>query len=139
MVQRLKQDRSSHKNRRTYTVEAVSRACKILQAFRHESETLRLRDLVARCNLNKTTVFRILCTMESAGLIEHFGSDCYLSRVRLASRQKFRLGFANSTHNSFFTEDVAQSLRQCAAAEGFDILEFNNRCSAKIALQNAEL
>src|SRR5208283_1946955 len=24
-------------------------------------------------------------------------------------------------------------------AEGFDILEFNNRCSAKIALQNAEL
>jgi ribose transport system substrate-binding protein len=110
-----------------------------LQAFRHESETLRLRDLVARCNLHKTTVFRILRTMENAGLIEPFGSDRYRSRVRLVSRQKFKLGFANSADNSFFTQDVAQSLRQSAAAEGFDLLEFSNRRSAKIALQNAEL
>jgi len=139
MVHGVKQNRSSHGNRRTYKVEAVSRACKILQAFRHESETLRLRDLVARCNLNKTTVFRILRTMQNAGLIEPFGSDRYRSRVRLLSRQKFRLGFANSARNSFFTQDVAQSLRISAALEGFDLLEFSNKCSAKIAVQNAEM
>jgi ribose transport system substrate-binding protein len=139
MVHQVKQESSSQVGGRTYTVEAVSRACRILQAFRHESETLRLRDLVARCNLNKTTVFRILRTMENAGLIEPFGSDRYRSRVRLASRQKFRVGFANSADNSFFTQDVAQSLRQSAAAEGFDLLEFSNRRSAKIALQNAEM
>jgi ribose transport system substrate-binding protein len=139
MVHLVKQERSSREDRRTYTVEAVSKACKILQAFRHESETLRLRDLVARCHLNKTTVFRMLCTLVDAGMIEPFGSDRYRSRVKLVSRQKFRLGFANSAHNSFFTEDVAQSLRQSAVAEGFDLLEFSNKCSAKIALQNAEL
>jgi ribose transport system substrate-binding protein len=139
MFQGMKQGDSLHGDKRTYAVEAVSRACKILQAFRHESETLRLRDLVARCNLNKTTVFRMLRTMEDAGLIEPFGSDRYRSAVRLVSRQKFRLGFANSAHNAFFTQDVAQSLRQSAAAEGFDLVEFNNKCSAKIAIQNAEM
>lgn len=82
MVHQVKQGQTSRGDKQTYTVEAVSRACKILQAFRHESETLRLRDLVARCNLNKTTVFRILRTMQNAGLIEPFGSDRYRSRVR---------------------------------------------------------
>lgn len=139
MVQGVKQDAASHRDSRTYAVQAIAKACKVLQAFRHESETLRLRDLVARCNLNKTTVFRILCTMENAGLIERFGSHHYRCRVRLVSRQKFKLGFANSADNSFFPQDVAQSLRQSAAAEGFDLLEFSNKCSAKIAVQNAEM
>jgi ribose transport system substrate-binding protein len=77
--------------------------------------------------------------MEDAGLIELLGPDQYRSRVRALNRRKFRLGFANSAQNSLFTQDVAEGLRRSAADEGFDLLEFNNKYSAKVAIRNAEL
>jgi ribose transport system substrate-binding protein len=128
-----------NRDRGSYTIEAVAKACKVLQAFRDERDTLRLRDLVARTGLNKTSVFRILCTMEAEGLVDVLGPDRYRVTVRAINRQKFKLGFAKSVENSLFTEDVAEGLRRMAAEERCDLLELNNRYSAKIAIRNAEI
>ena len=61
---------------------AVLRACDVLKAFRHESETLGLVELVNRTGLSKTTVFRLLQSLVRGELVERVGKGVYTSRVR---------------------------------------------------------
>ncbi len=63
-------------------VQAVQRACRILQAFHAEGEVLRVRDLVLRTGLHKATDSRLLRTLEAEGFVERLGDDRFRSRVR---------------------------------------------------------
>ena len=62
------------KPRSIYLVDAVLRACDLLEAFQFEGELVRLRELVSRTGMNKTTAFRLLTTLEERGLIERIGA-----------------------------------------------------------------
>lgn len=120
-------------------VEAVLRACDLLRAFRFDGELLRLRDFVQRTGLSKTTAHRLLRTLEAGGLIQRSGSDQYRSRVRTADRKTVRIGFAAQTTTSTFSREVSESIARAASAHGVEVVEVNNRYSAKTALKNAEL
>jgi ribose transport system substrate-binding protein len=135
----MKQPGAEHRDRRSYTVEAVARACSLLHAFRDEQEILHLRDLVGRTRINKTTVFRILCTLENAGLIEVLGPGRYRTRIKPVKRRALRLAYASQMECNLFVQDVTEGIRRRAAEEGIDLLEFDNRCSPKVAIQNARL
>ncbi|HEX4168911.1 MAG TPA: substrate-binding domain-containing protein [Bryobacteraceae bacterium] len=114
------------------------RACQILRAFR-EHESLRLRDVVERTSLSKTTVFRILTTLECGGLLERSGPLHFRARSLLTTQRPFRIGFAAQTSTSTFSRLVSESIRQSAQAHGVELIELNNRHSVKVALQNAEM
>lgn len=121
-------------------VESVLRACEILRSFRGESELLRLRDVVERTRLPKSTAHRLLRTLRDGGLIEEAGSDQYRSMIRSVERQRrLRVGFGAQTTSSTFSQAVTDSVRVAAAANGVDLIEVNNRYSSKTALRNAEL
>jgi ribose transport system substrate-binding protein len=120
-------------------VEAVLRACDLLRAFRYDGELLRLRDFVQRTGLSKTTTHRLLRTLEKGGLMQRAGADQYRSMIRTSERQKVRIGFAAQTTTSTFSLEVSESVERAAAAHGVELIEFNNRYSAKTALKNAEL
>jgi ribose transport system substrate-binding protein len=120
-------------------VEAVLRACDLLQAFRCEGELLRLRDFVQRTSLSKTTAHRLLRTLEHAGMIRRVGADQYRSAIHTAEHRRARIGFAAQTTTSTFSREVSESVARAAAAHGADLVEVNNRYSAKTALKNAEL
>src|SRR5436305_41057 len=68
--------------RSSSAVESVLRACSILRAFRFEGELLRLRDIVTRTSLRKTTVHRLLHTLEKAGFVQRVGAESYGCRIK---------------------------------------------------------
>jgi IclR family pca regulon transcriptional regulator len=53
-----------------YTIEALLRGLQVLSLFNRETPTLSLTQITDAASLNKTTTFRILSTLESAGFLE---------------------------------------------------------------------
>ncbi len=122
-----------------YLVEAVARACDILEAFSGDGEALRLCDITARTGLSKATAFRILYTLEQRGLVEQGERHTYRVRFRPLKRRKYRFGYGAQTSEFAFSRTVSESIEAAALAEGIDLLVLNNRYSAKEAIRNAEL
>jgi ribose transport system substrate-binding protein len=122
-----------------YIVEAVARACDILEAFSADGEALRLCDIAARTGLSKATAFRILFTLEKRGLVEQGERHTYRSRLRPLNRRKYRFGYGAQTSEFAFSRAVSESIEAAALAEGIDLMVLNNRYSAKEAIRNAEL
>lgn len=52
-----------------YTIDALLRGLKILSLFSHETPSLSLTDIVKSTGINKTTVFRMITTLEDAGYL----------------------------------------------------------------------
>lgn len=129
---------SDLKDRTEVTVEAVSRACRLIEAFRFEGEQLSLTELVARSGLSKTTTFRILRTLEVRGWIERISNRKYRSTVVPVRRNSIRLGYASLSEEFAFSRTVTESLVRAAESRGIALIALNNRYSAKAALRNAE-
>jgi len=129
-------DPKSSKDR--YLVDAVLRACDILDAFQMEDELLRLHDLVARTKMNKTTVFRILCTLEKRGLVELVGARQYRSNIKTLKRKKFRFGYCALSSEIGFSRTVTESLQRNAAEERVDLIALDNHYNSKQAVRNVE-
>ncbi len=121
------------------TVEAVVRACRLLQAFQVSEEVLTLSQLVARTSLSKTTCFRLLQSLVKGGMIEQLSRGAYRSCLQPLARASVTLGFAAQTTEGEFSRDVSQSLHHAAAREHIHLIAVDNRYSPKMALRNADL
>ena len=102
-----------------YIIEAVSRACDILEAFSSGGEALRLCDITARTGLSKATAFRILFTLEQRGLVEQGERHTYRLRLPTLNRRKYRFGYGAQTSEFAFSRSVSESIEAAALAEGF--------------------
>ena len=123
--------------RESYAIDAIARACKVLKSFRRDGEVLRLRDVVRRTELNKTTAFRILCTLEQEEMIDRLGDDRYRTKIKISRAQKFRVTYASQAEYDLFSRDVSEGLRFAANESGVDLIEFDNMYSPDRALKNA--
>jgi ribose transport system substrate-binding protein len=120
-----------------YTLESVSRACEILRLFEDGKPALSLTDIVKRTGLEQTICYRLLRTLEEQSLLRRGERRKYASNVRILSGKRFRIGYA-AQNRSWFCTSLAQGLRWAAAEWPIDIIEVENRYSAKTALRNAE-
>jgi ribose transport system substrate-binding protein len=120
-------------------VEAVVRACALLQAFRFEGELLRLRDLASRTALSKATASRILHTLAQRGFVERVGDRQYRSVVKLPRQHRYRIGYAAQSSEFAFSRDVSDSIARAAAQADVDLFVADNRYNSKVALRNAEM
>ena len=120
-----------------YLVEAVLRACDLLEAFQSDGEIVRLRDLVSRTGMNKTTAFRLLATLEQRGLVERTGDKQYRSAVRPLRRKQYRLGYCALSSESSFSREVTDGLVRAAEDEKIDLVTLDNASSPRLALRNA--
>lgn len=120
-----------------HSLESVSRACAILRLFEDDRQTLSLTEAAKQTGLERTICFRLLHTLEEQGLLRRGDRRKYASNVRILSGKRIRIGYAAQTHDSFCTA-LAQGLRWAAAARPLDLIEVENRYSAKAALRNAE-
>lgn len=125
-------------SREPETVEAVVRACRLLQSFDHHEE-LSLGQVVERTGLSKTTCFRLLQSLVKGGMIERVGKGAYRSNIQPLAAPSFTLGFAAQTTDSEFSQDVSESVHRVAAREHIRLIAVNNRYSPKTALRNADL
>jgi len=121
-----------------YAVQSVHRAFDLLRAPRYHGEILHLRDMVERTGLNKTTAFRLLQTLQSVGAVESTGADQYRVLASVRQPARLRIGYAGKNRDSSFARDIAESLRRAAAESGIDLILFDNRGSAAMALRNAD-
>src|SRR5215510_9805826 len=120
-------------------VEAVVRACRLLQAFTFPEEVVTLKQLVDRTGLSKTTCFRLAQSLVKGGLIERVSKGTYRSQIQPLTRSSFKLGFAAQTTDSEFSRDVSQSIHRVASREHIQLIAVDNRYSPKTALRNADL
>jgi ribose transport system substrate-binding protein len=126
-------------SRDPYLVKAVVHSSKLLAAFQSSGETLSLKDVASRSGLPKTMVFRLLYTLEKCGLIDKVGANLYSSSLRPLKHRLYRLGYAAQGTDYEFSKEVSASLQRAAAAEGIELICFDNRYSAKVAQRNADL
>ena len=82
---------SHDKAARDYSLELVGKTIDILEALRRQGE-LRLTDIVETTLLDKSTIFRILYTLEQRGYVLR---DLRTKKFRLPlGHRKFRVGYA---------------------------------------------
>ncbi len=118
--------------------QTVLRACDVLKAFQYAGEELSLGAVMARTELPKTTVFRLLRTLVHGGLVERSQGSVYRSRVGPLDRRPFRIGYA-AQGDSEFAHEVLKGLEQAAAREHVQLITVDNRYSAREAVRNAEI
>jgi ribose transport system substrate-binding protein len=126
-------------SRDPYLVKSVVHCSKLLTAFQAPGETLSLKEVAARCGLPKTMVFRLLYTLEKCGLVQKPGENLYQSCVYPLKRRLYRIGYAAQGTDYQFSREVSASLQRAAAAEGIELICFDNRYNAKVAQRNADL
>ena len=119
-------------------VQSVQRACQLLQAFRHEDEVLRLRELASRTSLHKATASRLVRTLAHEGLVERVGTDRVRSCVKVPSRRRFRIGFATRGMDTPFSQAVTASVQRAAAEAGAELVTVSSHRSPREAVRNAE-
>lgn len=121
-----------------YLLESVLRACDVLQAFRFEGEALRLRDIVSRTGINKTTTFRIIRSLEKGNLIESLPPGRYRSTIRPIQLRKLHIGYAAQGSDLTFSREITASITRAADKEKVALLSLSNEFSPRAALRNAD-
>lgn len=121
-----------------YTLETVSRACKLLREFNDGRQGLTLSEIVERTGLERTICFRLLRTLEDEGFLRKTELRKYSSNVQILNGKRFRIGYASEGGDSF-SSAVSQGLRWAATELHVDLIELDNQYSAKAALRNAEI
>jgi ribose transport system substrate-binding protein len=122
-----------------YVVDAVMRACDILECFSNDSEALRLTDIAARTGLHKTTALRLLTTLERRGLVVRSTNRGYHLAIRMPRRQRFRIGYATQSTEFAFSREVTESIERAAKREELELILLDNRYGSRVALRNAEI
>jgi IclR family acetate operon transcriptional repressor len=69
-----------------YFSKAIGHALDILEIFNHNSEPLSLSEITGKTGLPKSSVFRILRTLEVAGYLQRDGGDRYVLSPLIAAR-----------------------------------------------------
>lgn len=91
----------------SYTIESLQRGLRVLSLFTRETPSLSLTEIKEAAQLNKTTAFRIISTLEADGYLER---DPETKRYR-PSLKVLRLGFTAVSSLEF--RDIARPyLRQ---------------------------
>ncbi len=120
-----------------YLVGPILRACKLLQAFRSESESIPLCELVARTGLNKTTAFRAAQSLVAGGLLERVAGDRYRPLMVPSRGRNLRIGYGAMAANSLFSRAVSEGIRLAAHSQGIELIEVDNQGSARAAVRNS--
>ncbi len=120
-------------------IEAVVRACRILQNFKADGGVRRLDEIAASCCLPKPTAYRLLTTLVSCGMLERPEKNRYRMAGPQTGKTSYRIGYASQSEEFSFSRLVSDSIRSSAYSAGLELLVLSNRFSPKAAIDNAEI
>jgi ribose transport system substrate-binding protein len=121
-----------------HLVKSVVHASQVLASFRSPGEILPLHEITVRCELPKSMVYRMLYTMERAGLVEKISANLYRSCVRPLKGRSYRIGYAAQGTDYEFSREVSASLERAAATEQLELIRVDNKYNPKVAQRNAD-
>ena len=125
-------------NHSRYMVKSLVHAARILEAFRPEGVTLRLRDVVERTGFNKGMCFRLLYTLHQCGFLDKVGENHYRLASEVRRRRLYRIGYAAQGQDTSFDREVRSGLVHAAEREHVELIVVDNRYQPKIALRSAD-
>lgn len=129
-----------NEKRDRYFIQSVAHAADVLRAFVSPREVLGLKDIVARTGHSRNTAFRLLYTLEKAGLIEKIGANEYRTTLHPHKMRKFKIGYAAQGTDSSFSTQVTLSLKRAAdRLESVGLPTPDNRYNPRIAVRNADM
>lgn len=121
---------------RLYHIPILSKALDILELLQTTRSSASLDELHRHTHFSKTTIYRVLRTLEHRGYLAHQDDG----RYRLVSRpSKVRFGFAGQSEELPFSQAVTAGLKAAAAGSGVELLVLDNQYDAQTALRNADL
>jgi ribose transport system substrate-binding protein len=118
-----------------YYVEVLGKALDVLDVLRGSRTELRLTDIAEKANLDVTTTFRLLRTLEERGYVLR---DTKTKRFkhRLGFRT-YRIGYAQLSSDQDFSRKLTQGLLQAADKAHVELVVTDNHGSPEDAVKNA--
>jgi ribose transport system substrate-binding protein len=120
-----------------YEIESVSRACRLLRILQTEG-SLPLFELAEVARLSRSTVFRLMTTLQTNGMVVKDGSRKYRLAEGFSSGRRYKIGYLVETGETSFYRAVSRGLSESAERAGVDLVVLNSQFSPDIALENAE-
>ena len=120
---------------RLYHIPVLSKALDILEFLQTQKPSASLEELYEHTQFSRTTVYRILRTLEHRGYLARQDDGRYRLVVRPS---KLRFGFAGQSSTLPFSEAVTESLKVAAASSGVTLTILDNAYDPVVALRNAE-
>jgi ribose transport system substrate-binding protein len=118
-----------------YYVEVLGKALDVLDVLRSSRTELRLTDIAEKSNLDISTAFRLLRTLEGRGYVLR---DSKTKRFKhCLGFRAYRIGYAQLSGDQPFPRKVTQSLMDAAANSHVELLVTDNRDSPEEAVKNA--
>lgn len=108
----------SQDGRGRYYVEVLGKALDVLDVLRGSRTELRLTDIAGKANLDISTTFRLLRTLEGRGYVLR---DNKTKRFKgCLGYRAYRVGYAQLSGDQHFSSKVTQSLIDAAAKSQVD-------------------
>lgn len=118
-----------------YLIPILSKALDVIEILERSQAPMNLEDLFRSTRISKTSIYRILKTLVHRGYV----ANTQDGRYRLVSRpRRLCFGFAAQSAEMPFSEAVAKSIADAAAASGVELLMLDNRYDPEVAVRNAE-
>jgi len=119
-----------------YFIEVVAKSLDVLEVLESPPGGLTLSDICEHLNLTRSSVFRLLHTLEKRGWIERAHGGKKYRRVN--RNRRYRVGYAMIGGQSNFAQDVSRGLQEASERHGMQLLVADNCFNADIALMNAQ-
>lgn len=120
-----------------YQIESVGRACRLLRILQNEG-SLPLFELAELANLSRPTVFRLMTTLQTNGMVAKDGSRKYRLAGGFAPGRQYKIGYLAETSETSFYRAVFRGLSESAERAGINLIALNSQSSLDVALENAE-
>ena len=116
-----------------YLIESAAKVLDVLDLFRRTGGPLTLGDVSAQLRLPKSTVFRLLYTLEKKGCL-HRIPDSYF----YAMKARPQIGLATASPWITFAAEITRGLRGAASRCGVDVLIASNEIDGMRTLANVD-
>jgi ribose transport system substrate-binding protein len=120
-----------------YEIESVGRACRLLRILQSEG-SLPLFQLAEVARLSRPTVFRLMTTLQTNGMVVKDEDRKYRLAEGFSSGRRYKIGYLAETGETSFYRAVSRGLSESAERAGMDLVVLNSQSSPDIALENAE-
>jgi ribose transport system substrate-binding protein len=127
----------SAKESTPYQIESVGRACRLLRILQNHG-SLPLFELAEIAGLSRPTVFRLVATLQTNGIVVKDSGRKYRLVSGLLPERKYKIGYVAETGESSFYRAVTRGLLESAARAGVDLVALDSQYSPEVARANAE-
>ena len=106
-----------------YRVGTLEKGFSVLELLEKGRQSLNIQEIARATGIQRTAVFRLLCTLEGRGYVERLENKKYCSTSR---RRRVQIGYCAPLAGSRFRVDVVASLRSAAEQSNVDLLVVDN-------------